>query len=54
MRSFFWSVFSRIHPEYEKYGLEKTQYLNAFHAVIKKTCFKYILDIFLCFFMLFS
>ena len=48
IRSFFWSVFSRIRPEYGeilciqflrfqsecgKYGPEKTSYLDTFHAV---------------------
>ena len=31
--SFFWSVFSRIWIEYEKYGPEKTPYLDIFHEV---------------------
>ena len=31
IRSFFWSVFS---PNTEKYGPEKTPYLDNFHAVI--------------------
>ena len=51
MRGFFWSVFSRIRTEYgeilhtpflsvfspnaEKYGPEKTAYLDTFHAVLK-------------------
>ena len=30
IRSFFWSVFSRIRT---KYGLEKTSYLDTFHAI---------------------
>ena len=44
IRSFFWSVFSRIRTEYGeirrispnvgKYGPEKTPYLDTFHAVI--------------------
>ena len=46
IRSFFWSVLSRIRTEYgeilrtvfspnaEKYGPEKTPYLDTFHAVL--------------------
>ena len=45
IRSFFWSVFSRIRTEYReylsvsspnagKYGLEKTPDLDTFHAVM--------------------
>ena len=39
MRSFFWSVFSRIWTKYRdlwsKYGPEKTPYLDTFHTVSK-------------------
>ena len=39
MRSFFWSLFSRIWTKYRnlrsKYGPEKTPYLDTFHAVSK-------------------
>ena len=41
IRSFFWSVISRIRTDYGeilntvgKYGPEKTPYLDTFHAVI--------------------
>ena len=40
IRSFFWSFFSRIRtdcvfsPNAEKYGTDKTPYLDTFHAVI--------------------
>ena len=33
IRSFFWSVFSRIQSICGKYGSEKTPYLNTFHVV---------------------
>ena len=45
IRSFFWSVFSCIWTEYvfspntEKYGPEKTPYLDTFHTVSLTNCF---------------
>ena len=54
IRSFFWSVFSRIRIEYlfvlipnaGKYGPEKTPYLDNFHAVQphKQDSYKYMLQ----------
>ena len=52
IRSFFWSIFSHIWTEYreirmqentvspnaEKYGPEKTLYLDTFHAVLEISC----------------
>ena len=40
IRSFFWSVFSRIQSEYEKYGIEKTPYLDTSHTVSPPSCDK--------------
>ena len=38
IRGFFWSVFS---PNVDKYGLEKTLYLDTFHAMNRQlTSFK--------------
>ena len=34
IQSFFWIVFSKFSPNKEKYGPEKTSYLNTFHAVL--------------------
>ena len=34
IRSFSWSVFSRIRPNTGKYGPEKSPYLDTFHAVL--------------------
>ena len=52
IRSFFWSIFSRILTEYEdllpKYGPEITPYLDNFHAekAVSKECLLVILDLF--------
>ena len=40
IRSFFWSVFSRIRTEF---GPEKTPYLDTFHAVITSDFPEYFL-----------
>ena len=36
IRSIYWFVFSRIQSKCEKYGPEKTPYLDTFHAVSVK------------------
>ena len=38
--SFFWSVFSRIQSEYERYRIEKTPHLDTFYAVFPPFCDK--------------